>query len=146
VAAKTCGYPAEIVKQMVAVAATGAVALVAGILVAQAYAWLVHVNAPKPVPATATATREEPHVQAVAKPKPIAPKPVAPDVRVAPASESDAAKVVLFHWPEKQDGAIGVTYGDGRTIALPSSLARKLIEDQAGKTLEQLAEESSKSR
>jgi RNA polymerase sigma factor (sigma-70 family) len=146
VAAKTCGYPAEIVKQMVAVAATGAVALVAGILVAQAYAWLVHVNDPKPAPATATATREEPHVQAVAKPKPIAPKPaVAPDVRVAPASESDAAKVVLFHWPDKQDGGIGVTYGDGRTISLPSSLARKLIEDQAGKTLEQLAEESSKS-
>jgi RNA polymerase sigma factor (sigma-70 family) len=146
VAAKTCGYPAEIVKQMVAVAATGAVALVAGILVAHAYAWLVHVNDPRPAPVTATATREEPHVQAIARPKPTAPKRiVAPDVRVAPASESDAAKVVLFHWPDKPDGAMGVTYGDGRTISLPSSLARKLIEDQAGKTLEQLAEESSKS-
>jgi RNA polymerase sigma factor (sigma-70 family) len=145
VAAKTCGYPAEIVKQMVAVAATGAVALVAGILVAQAYGWLVHVN-DKPVPpVTVTATREEPRVTPAVKPKQVSPKPtVAPDVRVAPASESDAAKVVLFHWPENQDGAIGVTYGDGRTISLPRSLARKLIEDQAGKTLEQLAEESSK--
>jgi RNA polymerase sigma factor (sigma-70 family) len=145
-AAKTCGYPAEIVKQMVDVAATGAVALVAGILVAQAYGWLVHLNDPKPAPVTATVTaaREEPHAVPVAKPKPVAPKPVIQDVRVAPARESDPAKVVLFHWPGKQDGTLGVTYGDGRTISLPSSLARKLIEDQAGKTLEQLAEESSK--
>jgi RNA polymerase sigma factor (sigma-70 family) len=148
VAAKSCGYPAEIVKQMVAVAATGAVALVAGILVAQAYAWLVHMNDPTPSPVTATATRVEPQVQlrpAVKPTQPAAPKPaVAPDVRVTPASESDAAKVVLFHWPEKQDGAMGVTYGDGRRISLPASLARKLIEDQAGKTLEQLSEESAK--
>lgn len=149
VAAKSCGYPAEIVKQMVAVAATGAVALVAGILVAQAYAWLVHVNDPAPVPVTATATREEPRIQPRPAVKPVeppaAPKPaVAPDVRVTPAAERDAAKVVLFHWPEKQDGAIGVTYGDGRRISLPASLARKLIEDQAGKTLEQLGEESAK--
>jgi hypothetical protein len=121
------------------------VALVAGLLVAQAYAWLVHVNDKPAPPVTVTATREEPRVTPAAKPKQVSPKPmVAPDVRVAPASESDAAKVVLFHWPEKQDGAIGVTYGDGRTISLPRSLARKLIEDQAGKTLEQLAEESSK--
>jgi hypothetical protein len=131
---------------MVAVAATGAVAVVAGILVAQAYGWLVHANDPAPAPSvTATVTREEPHVRPVARPKQPAPaSPVAPDVRVAPASERDAAKVVLFHWPDKQDGAIGVTYGDGRTLPLPAPLARKLIEDQAGKTLEQLAEESAK--
>jgi RNA polymerase sigma-70 factor (ECF subfamily) len=146
-AAKTWGYPAEVVKQMVAVAATGAVAVVAGILVAQAYGWLVHANDPAPAPpVTAAVTREEPHVQPVARPKsPTPASPAAPDVRVVPASERDAAKVVLFHWPDKQDGAIGVTYGDGRTLSLPAPLARKLIEDQAGKTLEQLAEESARS-
>jgi len=145
-AAKSWGYPAEIVKQMVAVAATGGVALVAGILVAQAYAWLVHANKPQPVPAAATVMREEPRPAPVAKPTQPAPakQPQPVDVRVAPAGERDAAKVVLFHLPQKSDGALGVTYGDGRSISLPQSLARKLIEDQSGKTLEQLAEESAK--
>jgi hypothetical protein len=69
----------------------------------------------------------------------------AEEVRVAPAGERGSRTVVLFTWPENTDGALGVTYGDGRSIPIPPPLARKVIESQAGKTLEQLTDESRKS-
>jgi RNA polymerase sigma factor (sigma-70 family) len=146
-AAKTWGYPAEIVKQMVGIAAAGAVALVAGVLVAQGHGWLLQANQPLAAPSTATVMKEEPRPQLPPKRVQVAPapKPGSPDVRVAPASESGVDRVDLFHWSDSADGDLGITYGDGRRITLPQPLARKLIEDQAGKTLEQLAEESSKS-
>jgi hypothetical protein len=77
VAAKSWGYPAEIVKQMVAVAATGGVALIVGILVAQAYAWLVHTNDPAPAPATAAVMREAARPQPATRPQRPASQPAA---------------------------------------------------------------------
>ena len=55
-----------------------------------------------------------------------------------------ARTVVLFRWPASSTAPITLTYGDGRAFPVPQALARKLIEDQAGKTIEQLAEESAR--
>jgi RNA polymerase sigma factor (sigma-70 family) len=145
-AAKTWGYPAEVVKQMVGIAATSAVSIVAGILLCRAYLWTVHVNdAP---PATEMVSHER-HNAAMREPAPLQaePEPVEKlptEVRVAPPSEGGVRNVVLFRWPGSAEGTIGLVYGDGRSQDLPQPLARRIIETQAGKTLEQLSDESTR--
>ena len=150
-AAKTYGWPAEMVKRAVGAAATSAVALVAALLITRGYVATHPSNRPSvPEPgmqerrgAAAAAVYGTPAVPN-ARRMPPAPVAAGTDVRVAPASERGPARVVLFRWPQSADAPIAVTYGDGRSLPVPQHLARKLIEDQAGKTIEQLAEESEK--
>lgn len=142
-AARTWGWPAELVKQAVAAAATSAVALVAGVIIARGFVSFNRATAP-PQPTLATEMR------AARAPDPAPPAPreeepaPAPEVRVNPASECDPARIVLFRHSETPGGPLAVTYGDGRTLLMPAPLARKLIETQAGKTLEQLEQESAR--
>ena len=137
-AANKWGWPAEMVKQTVAAAATSAVALVAGLMIATTIIGARHTSRPSAQPAV-----EERHM---ARGEAKAPAPAqAEEVRVAPAGERGSRTVVLFRWPETTGGAVGVTYGDGRSVPVPPPLARKVIENQAGKTLEQLTDESRKS-
>ncbi len=151
-AARTCGWPAELVKQAVAIAASTAVALAVALLLLRA----VSHNAQQRVQsaaATAETARVEQFQKAYAasiqkqvaekKSRPI-PRPDE-DVRVAPAGERQPDQIVLLTWPKQEGGSVKITYGDGRSAQLPQSLARKLVETQAGKTIEQLAEESRKS-
>ncbi len=142
-AARTCGWPAEMVKQTVAAAATSAVALVAGLMIARGFVSFHHMTEPAGSSIVAEEPRER-HLSAAPPQAAPVEQPPADDVRVAPAGERDAGKVVLFHWAASPDASTRVVYGDGRSGALPQSLARKLIEQQAGKTLEQLREESKK--
>jgi RNA polymerase sigma-70 factor (ECF subfamily) len=63
-AARTWGWPAELVKQAVGAAATSAVALVVGVLVAQGFLAMHRLSAPAPGPAVAEevrAVRADPH-------------------------------------------------------------------------------------
>jgi RNA polymerase sigma-70 factor, ECF subfamily len=146
--AKTFGWPAEMVKRTVAAAATSAVALVAGLLIARGIV-AAHESGRPVQPGYSEERHTATGLPSTPRPAPavrIPPEPAAAgdDVRVTPASERGARTVVLFRWPASSNAPITVTYGDGRSLAVPQSLARKLIEDQAGKTIEQLAEESSK--
>lgn len=136
-AAKTWGWPAEMVKRTVAAAATSAVALVAALLMANALLSAHHLTEESPAPEVQPQRHSASDAQSLKQP--------AQDVRVAPAGERGAQRVVLFQWADHFDGAMNVTFGDGRTVPVPQPLARKLIEVQAGKTLEQLTDESRKS-
>jgi hypothetical protein len=142
-AARTWGWPAELVKQAVAAAATSAVALALGLMIARGFGGANRHPVPGPEPAR--------HAAAAAAPATVRPSnattagngaELTRDVRVAPAGDRDPLRVVLFRWPEAPGGPIALTYGDGRTVARPAPVARKLVETQAGKTLEQLARES----
>jgi RNA polymerase sigma factor (sigma-70 family) len=154
-AARTWDWPAEMVKRAVATAATSAVAIVAGLLIINGFVAMNRTTRP---PAPTDAAVEARHVvratpmaptAAAARPA-AAPRAKSTEVaagmqvRVAPASERGAGKVVLFRWPQSATAPITLTYGDGRSLAVPQHLARKLIEDQSGKPLEQIAEESQK--
>jgi RNA polymerase sigma-70 factor (ECF subfamily) len=146
-AAKTWGWPAELVRQAVAAAATSAVALVAGIIIARGFVSVHRAGAPAPATVTtemhaAAARAPEAHAPPRKEREP-APEP-APDVRVSPAGECDPDRIVLYRYPETPGGPLAVTYGDGRTLLMPAPLARRLIETQAGKTLEQIEQESAR--
>jgi hypothetical protein len=133
------------------------VALVATLLVVRSFMAANHMNRPS-APGTFAEERHAARGTPMTLPPAAAPAPVTPppprvnpaptapgrDVRVAPASEQGARTVVLFRWPASSTAPITLTYGDGRSIPVPQSLARRLIEDQAGKTIEQLAEESAR--
>jgi RNA polymerase sigma factor (sigma-70 family) len=152
-AAKTCGWPAEIVKQAVAIAASTAVAFAVAMLLLRAVSHNAQQRA-ESAAATAEVARVEQFqktfaaaVQAQAS-RQVKQSPIpAPDedVRVASAGERQADQIVLLTWPKQDGGSVKITYGDGRSAQLPQTLARKLVETQAGKTIEQLAEESRKS-
>ena len=129
-AARTWGWPAELVKQAVAAAATSAVALVVGLMVARGFV----LSNPPAAPA-------EPHGAHAAAAATVS-HPARQAVRVASAGERNPHNIVLFLPGPAPDDPIAVTYGDGRTLVLSAPVARKLIETQAGTTLEQLARES----
>lgn len=137
-AASKWGWPAEMVKQTVAAAATSAVALVAALLMVHGVLGARNATRPNNEPTIEHRHTASGEASTTAQPQ-------AQDVRVAPAGERGARTVVLFRLPETQGGAVGVTFGDGRSVPVPPPLARRVIENQAGKTLEQLTDESRRS-
>jgi RNA polymerase sigma factor (sigma-70 family) len=138
-AAKTWGWNAELVKQAVAAAASTAVAVTLTVLIVRTYASM---HPAKDARESSSSSNEERHL---ARGSAEITGPPTNDVRVSPASERDPRRIVLFHRPAASDDPIIIVYGDSQTISLPQPLARKLIEAQAGKTLEQLADESNRS-
>jgi RNA polymerase sigma factor (sigma-70 family) len=133
-AAKTWGWPAEMVKQAVAVAATSGAAIMTAVLLLRAFD-SSHPANDRPVDLV------EEHRHAASGIAQVE----AQEVRVAPAGERNPRVVVLFRLSATDSEPLTLVYGDGRSVDVPRPIARKLIENQAGKTLEQLAGESRRS-